>query len=109
MSTSTVPSGRPSRDISRTTRLANGSQDGRLPVDRTMTIPSIIEAFRFDGRLLRVSKQLSADLRDEAARAAAAFGDAADVVDEAAAATFGVNRTDLRILGLIHTAGAMSA
>jgi DNA-binding MarR family transcriptional regulator len=74
-----------------------------------MTIPSIIEAFRFDGRLLRVSKQLSADLRDEAARAAAAFGDAADVVDEAAAATFGVNRTDLRILGLVHTAGAMSA
>ncbi|MGW4943682.1 MarR family winged helix-turn-helix transcriptional regulator [Actinoplanes sp. NPDC004185] len=56
-----------------------------------------------------MSKQLSADLRDEAARAAADFGAAADVVDEAAAAAFGVNRTDLRILGLIHTAGTMSA
>ncbi|MEU8609157.1 MarR family transcriptional regulator [Actinoplanes sp. NPDC048791] len=56
-----------------------------------------------------MSKQLNADLRDEAAQAAADFGAAADVVDEAAAATFGINRTDLRILGLVHTAGAMSA
>ena len=56
-----------------------------------------------------MSKQLNADLRDETAQAAADFGAAADVVDEAAAATFGINRTDLRILGLVHTAGAMSA
>ena len=52
---------------------------------------------------------MSKQLREEAARAAADFGAAADVVDEAAAATLGVNRTDLRILGLIHAAGALSA
>jgi DNA-binding MarR family transcriptional regulator len=46
-----------------------------------------------------VSKQL----RDEAARAAADFGAATDVVDEAAATVLGVNRTDLRILGLVAT------
>jgi len=51
-----------------------------------------------------VSKQL----RDEAARAAADFGAATDVVDEAAATVLGVNRTDLRILGLVAT-GAWSA
>jgi DNA-binding MarR family transcriptional regulator len=40
-----------------------------------------------------------------AGRAAREFGDAADVVDEAAAAVFGVNRTDLRLLGaLVHGA-----
>jgi DNA-binding MarR family transcriptional regulator len=48
-------------------------------------------------------------LRDSAARAAADFGAAADVVDEAAALVFGVNRTDLRILGLVLDAGAMAA
>jgi DNA-binding MarR family transcriptional regulator len=56
-----------------------------------------------------VSKQLRADLRADAARAAADFGAATDVVDEAAAATLGVNRTDLRILGLVHTTGPLSA
>jgi DNA-binding MarR family transcriptional regulator len=45
-----------------------------------------------------VSKQSAVD---RAARAAAAFGDAADAVDEAAAALFGVNRTDLRVLGAV--------
>jgi DNA-binding MarR family transcriptional regulator len=48
-------------------------------------------------------------MRDAAARAAADFGAAADVVDDAAAAAFGVNRTDLRILGLLHDAGPLSA
>ena len=47
-------------------------------------------------------------MREEAARAAADFGAATDVVDEAAAAALGVNRTDLRILGLVAT-GAWSA
>jgi DNA-binding MarR family transcriptional regulator len=44
-----------------------------------------------------------------AAEAAAAFGAAAGTVDMAAAEAFGVNRTDLRILGLVHQAGALSA
>ena len=45
---------------------------------------------------------------ERAARAAAEFGDAADVVDEAAAAAFGVNRTDLRLLGAVRH-GALTA
>ena len=45
----------------------------------------------------------------EATQAAAAFGAANDVVDEAAAAAFGVNRTDLRIIGLIAAAGTLTA
>jgi DNA-binding MarR family transcriptional regulator len=45
-----------------------------------------------------VSKQLAVE---RAARAAAEFGDAADAVDEAAALVFGVNRTDLRLLGAV--------
>jgi DNA-binding MarR family transcriptional regulator len=59
-----------------------------------------------------VSKQ-SADevreLRAAAGDAAAAFGAASDAVDSAAAAVFGVNRTDLRILGLVAEAGTMAA
>jgi DNA-binding MarR family transcriptional regulator len=45
-----------------------------------------------------VSKQSAVE---RVARAADEFGDAAGVVDEAAAAVFGVNRTDLRILGTV--------
>jgi DNA-binding MarR family transcriptional regulator len=41
--------------------------------------------------------------------AAADFGGATDVVDAAAAAVLGVNRTDLRILGLVLAAGAIAA
>jgi hypothetical protein len=48
-------------------------------------------------------------VRDEAAQAAADFGAAADAVDTAAAALFGINRTDLRILGLVFEAGTMAA
>lgn len=51
-----------------------------------------------------MSKQLTG-----AARAAADFGAAADLVDDAAAAVLGVNRTDLRILGLVIEAGTLSA
>jgi DNA-binding MarR family transcriptional regulator len=53
-----------------------------------------------------VSKQLRVT---EATQAAAAFGAANDVVDEAAAVAFGVNRTDLRIIGLIAAAGTLTA
>ncbi len=52
-----------------------------------------------------MSKQSSVE---RAARAAAEFGDAADVVDDAAAAVFGVNRTDLRLLGALRH-GALTA
>jgi DNA-binding MarR family transcriptional regulator len=58
-----------------------------------------------------VSKQSAVE---RAARAASEFGAAADAVDEAAAAVFCVNRTDLRILGFVimggaHTAGQVAA
>jgi DNA-binding MarR family transcriptional regulator len=46
-----------------------------------------------------VSKQSAVE---RAARAAAEFGDAADAVDAAAAVVFGVNRTDLRLLGAVR-------
>lgn len=53
-----------------------------------------------------MSKQ---SLVTDATHAAADFGAANDVVDEAAAAAFGVNRTDLRIIGLIAAAGTLTA
>jgi len=53
-----------------------------------------------------VSKQ---SLVTEATQALAASGAANDVVDEAAASAFGVNRTDLRIIGLIAAAGTLTA
>ena len=56
-------------------------------------------------RLLRVSKQSAVE---RAARAASEFGDAADAVDAAAALVFGVNRTDLRLLGAVRD-GALTA
>jgi DNA-binding MarR family transcriptional regulator len=52
-----------------------------------------------------VSKQSAVQ---RAARAAREFGDAADVIDAAAATVFGVNRTDLRLLGAL-TDGALTA
>ena len=60
-----------------------------------------------------MSKQSSPEqvtrLRSQVAQAAADFGAAADAVDGAVATLFGVNRTDLRILGLVFAAGAMAA
>jgi DNA-binding MarR family transcriptional regulator len=57
-----------------------------------------------------VSKQSAVE---RAARAAAEFGDAADAVDAAAAVVFGVNRTDLRLLGAVRhgplTAGQVAS
>ncbi|MGI5128876.1 MarR family winged helix-turn-helix transcriptional regulator [Pseudonocardia sp. CA-107938] len=46
---------------------------------------------------------------ERAAHAAAAYGDAADAVDQAVADVIGVNRTDLRILGVIYQQGPTSA
>lgn len=46
---------------------------------------------------------------DDAARAAREFGDAAEVVRQAAAARLGINRTDLRILAALHVDGPASA
>jgi DNA-binding MarR family transcriptional regulator len=57
-----------------------------------------------------VSKQSA---EERAARAASEFGAAADAVDAAAAVVFGVNRTDLRLLGAVVngplTAGEVAA
>jgi DNA-binding MarR family transcriptional regulator len=46
---------------------------------------------------------------DDVAVAAADFGAAADAVDQAVAASLGVNQTDLRILGAVHQAGRLTA
>jgi DNA-binding MarR family transcriptional regulator len=53
-----------------------------------------------------VSKQSAVE---RAALAAQEFGAAADLVDEAAAAAFGINRTDLRIAGAVWEHGALTA
>jgi DNA-binding MarR family transcriptional regulator len=45
----------------------------------------------------------------EAAAAAADFGAAAGAVDAAAASALGVNRTDLRMIGLLHQRGPLTA
>ncbi|MEJ3659033.1 MarR family transcriptional regulator, partial [Actinomycetes bacterium KLBMP 9759] len=46
---------------------------------------------------------------ERAAMAAAMFGGAADAVDEAAASVLGINRTDLRLLGIVQLEGPRSA
>jgi DNA-binding MarR family transcriptional regulator len=56
-----------------------------------------------------VSKQPAADLVERVARAAEEFGAMAGEVDAAVAARLRVNGTDLRIVGLVHGAGSMSA
>jgi DNA-binding MarR family transcriptional regulator len=57
-----------------------------------------------------VSKQSDRrQLMDDVAVAAADFGAAADAVDQAVAASLGVNQTDLRILGAVHQAGRLTA
>jgi DNA-binding MarR family transcriptional regulator len=57
-----------------------------------------------------VSKQtVPAALVANAGAAAADFGAAAGAVDDAAAAAFGVNRTDLRMIGTLHHRGALTA
>lgn len=49
------------------------------------------------------------DLIDAVMQAVAAFQDATDLVDEAAAARLGLNRTDLRCLGILVRTGAVTA
>ncbi len=59
---------------------------------------------------LRVSKQTSeSEVAERVAQAAADFGAAAGEIDTAAAAAMGVNRTDLRIIGIVHRVGRVSA
>ncbi|HEX8035481.1 MAG TPA: MarR family transcriptional regulator [Ktedonobacterales bacterium] len=48
-------------------------------------------------------------LLEEVARAIAQFQTATDQIDEAAAANLGINRTDLRCLGLLYGNGPMQA
>ncbi len=63
----------------------------------------------FYHRKVRVSNKLRAQLLGEVAHQVAEFQNAVDVVDEAAAERFGVNRTDLRVLGALSRRGPMSA
>lgn len=56
-----------------------------------------------------MSNELDHALIDDVMQAVAAFQDATDLVDEAAAARLGVNRTDLRCLGILGRAGAVTA
>jgi DNA-binding MarR family transcriptional regulator len=56
-----------------------------------------------------MSNQSSPPELASAATAAAEYGAAAGAVDEAAARAFGVNRTDLRIIGTLQRDGAMTA
>src|ERR1700683_3624654 len=68
-------------------------------------------------KLLRVSKQVSAakrpqtrqELLDEVAMAVGAFRTATDIVDEAVASAFAVNRTDLRLIEALQVAGQLTA
>jgi DNA-binding MarR family transcriptional regulator len=56
-----------------------------------------------------MSNYLHRQLVEEVAREVAEFQSASDLVDEAASARLGINRTDQRCLGLLHTRGTMSA
>jgi DNA-binding MarR family transcriptional regulator len=56
-----------------------------------------------------VSKQFPGEQLTATANAAAAFGAAASAVDEAAAAAFAVNRTDLRMIGILDRDGPSTA
>jgi DNA-binding MarR family transcriptional regulator len=56
-----------------------------------------------------VSKQSEKTELLATAAAAADFGAAAGAVDEAAAALFGVNRTDLRMIGILHSRESLTA
>jgi len=56
-----------------------------------------------------MSKQLRQQLLNEVSQAVAAFQSATDLVDEAASMRLGINRTDLRCLGLLFSQGRLSA
>jgi DNA-binding MarR family transcriptional regulator len=57
-----------------------------------------------------MSKRVSrSELVDAVMQAVAAFQDSTDQVDEAAATRLGINRTDLRCLGILARTGSMTA
>lgn len=56
-----------------------------------------------------MSNQQKGDLIATVMQAVAAFQDATDQIDETAATRLGLNRTDLRCLGILERAGAMTA
>jgi DNA-binding MarR family transcriptional regulator len=56
-----------------------------------------------------MSNETREGLLDEVSREVAEFQSAADLVDEAASARLGINRTDLRCLGLLFVRGALTA
>ena len=56
-----------------------------------------------------MSSDLHAELVAEVAHEVAEFQSAVDVVDEAAAERLGLNRTDLRVLGMLDRRGPMTA
>jgi DNA-binding MarR family transcriptional regulator len=68
-------------------------------------------------KLFRVSKQVSAAqksqtrqaLLDDVAMAVGAFRTATDIVDEAVAGAFAVNRTDLRLIQALQVSGQLTA
>jgi DNA-binding MarR family transcriptional regulator len=65
---------------------------------------------QFDTRKILMSKKMSrSKLIYDVMQAVAAFQDATDQVDEAAATRLGLNRTDLRCLGILARTGAMTA
>ncbi len=56
-----------------------------------------------------MANESRAELIGEVAHEVAEFQSAVDVVDEAAAARLGINRTDLRVLGILFRLGRMAA
>ena len=56
-----------------------------------------------------MSNEAREELLQEVSREVAEFQSAADLVDEAASARLGINRTDLRCLGLLFVRGPLTA
>src|ERR671932_226977 len=56
-----------------------------------------------------MSNETRGQLLDAVSRAVAEFQHGTDLVDEAVAAQLGVNRTDLRCLGVLRSPGALTA
>src|SRR5919202_4029852 len=56
-----------------------------------------------------MSNETRGQLLDAVSRAVAEFQHGTDLVDEAVAAQLGVNRTDLRCLGVLSSRGALTA
>ena len=56
-----------------------------------------------------MANETRAQLVDEVAHEVAELQSAVDIVDEAAAVRLGINRTDLRVLGVLFRQGRMTA